>query len=75
MHIIFAIPELLDRIFGLLDKRFNSKNALVCRQWRDVCQVILWRELDSSDLENLFGLLSPLDWDDINGFERRVCPF
>lgn len=72
MHRIFAIPELLDSIFGLLDRRSNLANVLVCRQWCDVCQIYLWRELDTLAIERLFGVLSFLDWDDITGMDRKV---
>lgn len=72
MHRIFSIPELLDSIFGLLDRGSNLANVLVCRQWCDICQIYLWRELDTLAVEGLFGVLSFLDWDDITGMDRKV---
>lgn len=58
MHPVLTIPELLDLIFGFMDRASNINNACVCRQWSEIALDTLWREVDS--LRLLFSLLAPL---------------
>jgi hypothetical protein len=57
-HRVLAIPELLDMMFGFMDRASHASNARVCKQWSEVSLTYLW-----SDVENfhrLFNLLVPL---------------
>jgi len=58
MHRVLAIPELLDMVFGFMDRASNASNACVCKQWSEVSLSFLWSDVD--DLYRLFGLLAPL---------------
>lgn len=57
-HRVLFIPELLDIIFGFLDRDTNVTNACVCKRWSDIALDVVWKEVD--DLLHLFRLLKPI---------------
>jgi hypothetical protein len=58
---VLFIPELVDIIFNLLDRKTNATNALVCKQWSQIALDVVWKEVD--DLLQLFRLLKPIRLD------------
>lgn len=58
MHRALEIPELLYTIFAFSDSKSNVNNAVVCRQWSEICLDLLWREV--ADFRRLARLLAPL---------------
>lgn len=58
LHRVLAIPELLDMIFGYLDRKSNVANAQVCKTWSNIALDVLWKDVDN--LHRLFGLLCPM---------------
>ena len=57
-HRVLFIPELLDIIFGFLDRDTNVTNACVCKQWSEIALDVVWKEVN--DLLHLFRLLKPI---------------
>lgn len=70
---VLCIPELLDIIFGMLDRTSNATNAQVCKRWSSRALDALWREVD--DLHRLFSVLAPLKRYTSTGFVRFVPLF
>lgn len=55
----FNIPELLSKVFDLLDDESNTVNAQVSRKWSETALDYLW--CDVEDLYRLFTILAPMD--------------
>lgn len=72
---VLKISELVDEVFGYLEKPSIANNAQVCKQWSEIAFDCLWREVDHPF--HLFNKLSPLESGDENyvslrQIERRV---
>ena len=66
-HRALQLPEILDPIFGLLDRRSNEANAQVCEVWFNVALDALWGHV--TDMPCLFAILAPLEKSD-GGYVR-----
>ncbi len=69
-HRVLQIPEILDFIFGLLDRQSNVANAQVCEAWFNVALDALWGHVDDWEVTSLFAILAPLEVSD-NGYVRN----
>ncbi|KAF4594333.1 hypothetical protein EYR40_009136 [Pleurotus pulmonarius] len=63
------LPEILKKIFELLEDGCNALNARVCKDWSDEALSVIW---DDVDAKNLFSLLAPLGVDSPIGFTREL---
>ena len=70
MERVLGTPELLQRIFSLLDLASNAANARVCQRWFDLALEILWRNVDNPYF--LFKILAPLKKSSGSG-KHYVC--
>lgn len=57
-HRVMSIPELLELVFGHLDRQSNAANACVSKTWNHIALDTIWREVD--DIRLLFSYLDTL---------------
>lgn len=55
---VLDIPELLSKVFELLDDEANAVNAQVSRKWSEIALDYIW--CDVEDLYHLFTILAPM---------------
>lgn len=68
---VMKIPELVDNVFGYLDKRSLANNARACKQWSAIAFDWIWREVDPY---NLFKALAPLKRSEKEHSDEYVSP-
>ncbi|KAI0064544.1 hypothetical protein BV25DRAFT_251534 [Artomyces pyxidatus] len=47
MHRALYVPELVDWIFGFLDRQDHAAAARVCRAWADIARDHIWEIVDN----------------------------